>query len=67
MQIHFTIKYHYIYFVQNLKNAKSEEFKKKVNVNKKLNIPCIVQYLFVLEANQAYHSEQNNSIFSNER
>lgn len=30
MQIHFTIKYHYIYFVQNLKNAKSEEFKKKL-------------------------------------
>lgn len=45
MQIHFTIKYHYIYFVQNLKNATSEEFlKKPVNVNKKLNIPCIVQY-----------------------
>lgn len=44
MQIHFTIKYHYIYFVQNLKNATSEELKKKVNVNKKLNIPCIVQY-----------------------
>lgn len=68
MQIHFTLKYHYIYFVQNLKNATSEEFKKKpVNVNKKLNIPCIVQYQFVLEANQAYHSEKNNSIFSNER
>lgn len=63
MQIHFTIKYHYIYFVQNLKNATSEA----VNVNKKLNIPCIVQYQFVLEANQAYHSEKNNSIFSNER
>lgn len=59
MQIHFTIKYHYIYFVQNLKIATSEEFlKKPVNVNKKLNIPCIVQYQFVLEANQAYHSEK---------
>lgn len=45
-----------------------KSFKKKpVYVNKKLNIPCIVQYKFVLEANQAYHSEKNNSIFSNER
>lgn len=45
MQIHFTLKYHYIYFVQNLKNATSEELKQNpVNVNKKLNIPCIVQY-----------------------